>query len=228
MNRSQKTAESQGPHVKVSTNGDGSHDRNEQPTTKPPTSKLLSAAKRVRDFKQEGRGSSRQLDIALKSTPTAGIYFRTCPDPDVEYPVAILRVKNEEDRKETYILAPEIADLPYIAPKVRNGFLVPCITSTGLVFVWARTVAEPTDRLCFAMFTALERVATEARKKWVSISWDTGKVAVEYPRVPIEDEPRWPDGQSFEEMYEIAIHGAFIDKEDHPVIRALDRIVKEV
>src|SRR5262245_4675954 len=65
---------------------------------KPPTSKLLSAAKRVRDFKREGRGLTRQLDIQLRLTPIPEIPFRVWPNRDDEYPVAILRIKTAEDR----------------------------------------------------------------------------------------------------------------------------------
>jgi hypothetical protein len=45
-------------------------------TAKPPTASLLSAARRVRDYKREGRGLTRQLDISLMATPPTGVYFR--------------------------------------------------------------------------------------------------------------------------------------------------------
>lgn len=194
----------------------------------PPTSRLLSAARRARDYKQEGRGTSRQLDIALRFTPLAGVFFRCWANPAEEYPVAILKVKSDQDRNEVYILTPEVADLPHIAPRVRDATLIPCITTTGLVSVWAKTVPDPADRMGYRTHAALARVAEDARKRWVMISWDRGALAIEEPRTPIEDDPSWPKGQTLEEIFEIAIRAQFIDDPEHPVIRRLDTIAREV
>jgi hypothetical protein len=222
-------------HSRRSPNGssEGPHNQPEAKvdpiaSTKPPTSKLLSAAKRAHDFKKEGRGPSRQLDIQLRSTPISGVYFRSWPNPDDEYPVAILKVKTDDDRKEIFILSVEVADLPHVATKVREASLVPCVTSTGRVFVWAKTIPDPADRLGFRIFDGLARAGEEARKRWILISWDSGALTIEDPREPIMEEPRWPSGQPLEEIYEIAIRGAFIDNPDHPVIRRLDTIAREI
>jgi hypothetical protein len=188
---------------------------------------LLSAARRAGDYKREGRGPSRQLEIQLRPTPISGVYFRVWPDPDEELPVAILKVKDDGDRKEVYILSAGVADLPHVAPKVRDASLVPCVTSTGKVYVWAKTIPDPADRLGFRIFDALARAGEEARKHWIMISWDPA-LTIEEPRKPIEDEPRWPSGQSLEEIFEIAIRGVFINDPDHPVIRRLDTIPREV
>jgi hypothetical protein len=196
-------------------------------TDQPPTSKLLSAARRARDFKQEGRGVTRQLDITLRPTPIPDIYFRAWPNPDQEHPVAILKVKTDDERKEVYILSAEVADLPHVALKARSATLVPCVTSTGRVFVWARTEPDPADKLTFRMFSALEQICEEARKRWVLINWSP-VLSICEPRVPIEEEPKWPSGQPLDEIFEIAIRGAFIDDPNHPVIRALDMITREV
>jgi hypothetical protein len=198
------------------------------PGSKPPTSKLLSAARRARDFKKEGRGPSRQLDIQLRSTPISGVYFRAWPNPDEEYPVAILKVKNDDDRKDVFILTAEVADLPHVAPKVRDASLVPCVTCLGRLYIWARIVPDPSDRLGYRIFDALARAGEEARKRWIMISWDSGALTIEEPRVPIEEEPRWPSGQTLNEIFEIAIRGVFIDDANHPAIRRLDTIAREV
>jgi hypothetical protein len=137
-------------------------------------------------------------------------------------------VKRDDDRKEVYILSPEVADLPHVAPKVRDASLVPCVTSTGRIFVWAKTIPDPGDRLGFRIFDALARAGEEARKGWVMISWDNGALTIEEPRTPIEEEPRWPSGQTLEEIFEIAIRGIFIDDLEHPVIRQLDTIAREI
>jgi hypothetical protein len=188
---------------------------------------LLSAARRARDYKREGRGPSRQLEIQLRHTPISGVYFRIWPNPDDEYPVAILKVKDDGDRREVYILSEGVAGLPHVVPKVRDGKLVACVTSTGKVYVWAKTIPDPADRMGFRIHDALERVGEEARKSWIMINWDPA-LTIETPRKPIEDEPRWPSGQGLEEIFDIAIRGAFIDDPDHPVIRRLDTIAREV
>jgi hypothetical protein len=188
---------------------------------------LLSAAKRARVFKQAGRGPSRQLDIPLRGTPISGVYFRTWADQEDEFPVAILKVKNDDDRKEVYILSEKVAELPHVAPKVRDASLVPCVTSTDKVFVWAKTHPDPDDRMGFRIYDALARAGKIARKTWILLNWDGGALSVEEPREPIE-EPKWPSGQSLEEIFEVAIRGAWIDDPDHPVIRKLNVIVREV
>jgi hypothetical protein len=197
-------------------------------TSKSPTSSLLSAARRVRDYKQEGRGFNRQLDVQLVRTPPSEVYFRTWPDPDAEWPVALLKVKTPDDRKEIYVLSPEVAELPHVAPKVRNGLLVPCVTTTGRVFIWARTIPDPNDRLGFRIFAALERACKEARTQWIQLDWSTGNLAIVTPRLPIEEEARWPEGQGLEELYEIAIKGVYIDNSEHSVIRQLNVIAREI
>jgi hypothetical protein len=192
------------------------------------TSALLSAARRVRDYKREGRGLSRQLDIAApRTTPQTGVIFRAWPDPGADYPVCVLRVKTDDDRKEDYILAPDIADLSYVAPRVRNADLVACVTTTGKVFVWAVIDPDPGNRLAYRTYAALARVCEEARKGWVSITWEPA-LTIHLPRTPIEEEARWPDGQTLEEMLEISMRASYIDSKDHPVIRALDTIGREV
>jgi hypothetical protein len=193
----------------------------------PPTSKLLSAAKRAQEFKRTGRGLTRQLDIQLRGTPISGVPFRTWPNPDEEFPVAILKVKNDSDQREVYILSAEVAGLPHVAPKARDASLVPCVTSTGKVFVWAKTYPDPSDRMGFRIYDALARAGEIARKTWILLNWDTGSLSVEEPTEPIED-PKWPNGQGLDEIFEVAIRGAFISDPDHPVIRKLNTIVRKV
>jgi hypothetical protein len=194
----------------------------------PPTSAVLSAAKRIREFKRAGRGPSRQLDIPLRGTPISGVYFRTWPNPDEEFPVSILKVKTDDDRKEVYLLSDKVASLPHVEPKVRDASLVVCVTCTGLVFVWARTHPHRNDRMGFRIYDALTRAGEIARKTWILLNWDSGTLAVEEPCEPIEEEPKWPSGQSLEEIYDTAIRGVFIDNPDHPVIRKLRTVAREV
>jgi hypothetical protein len=194
---------------------------NGRATETPPTAGLLSAARRVKDYQREARGLTRQLDIMLRATPIAGVPFRVWPNPADEFPVAILRVKNDSDRSDTYLLTPEVADLHYVAAKVSEGMLVPCITTTGKLYVWARTIPDRENRMAYRIHEALVRVCERARKGWVSIGWSP-TLTLEEPRDPITDEPAWPTGQPLEEIYEIAARGVLINDPSHPVIRNLD------
>jgi hypothetical protein len=194
----------------------------------PPTGDLLSAARRVRNYKKEGRGPSRQLDIRLRATPDPEVYFRLWPDVDDEEPVAILKLKDDSDRTEVYVLHPDIADLPYVSPKVRDARLVPYVTTTGKLTVWAKTEPDPSDRMGYRIHSALERAAEAARRRWILITWASGQLQIGEPRTPIEDEPKWPTGQSLGEIFNIAMHGFFIDSADHPIIKKFDVVAKEV
>jgi len=202
-------------------------DQGDVAPVKPPTRDLLSAAKRARDFKREGRGVTRQLDISLLRTPISGIYFRCWPNPDDELPVAILKPKTDTKSKEVYVLSAEVADLPYVAPKVREATLVPCVTSTGRLYVWAKTTPDPEDKLTFRTFDGLDQICQAARERWVLVDWSPG-LSMGEPPVPMEDEPKWPTGQSLREIFEVAIRNFFIDNPDHPVIRVLNTIKREV
>jgi hypothetical protein len=195
---------------------------------KPPTADLLSAARRAHNYKREGRGLSRQLDVQLLGTPPPGIYFMCWPNPDDEEPVTILRVKSDSDRKELFLVSDEIARLPYVVDKVREGFLALCITSIGRLFCWARTTPDPADRLAYRTFDALQRAGEMARKKWILLNWDLGVLSVEEPRQPIEQEPAWPTGQSLREIYNLAIKDSLVTNPEHAVIRKLDTIRKEI
>jgi hypothetical protein len=195
------------------------------PTT--PTLKLLTAAKRSHDHKRGARGLSRQLDISLRGTPIPEVYFRIWPDAADEYPVALLKASADSERKEIYVVSGEIAELPYIVDRARDAKLIPCITTTGRLYVWVMTIPNQADRMGFRVHAALQRVAEAARRAWIMISWDNNGLHVHDPKEPITDEPRWPEGQSLEEIYEIALHGAFIDRPDHPVIRQFNTISRE-
>jgi hypothetical protein len=59
--------------------------------------------------------------------------------------------------------------------------------------------------LSFRVYDALARAGEEARKCWISISWDNGVLTLNYQRQSIEEEPRWPSGQNLDEIFEIAI-----------------------
>jgi hypothetical protein len=147
---------------------------------------------------------------------------------DDYFEVALLRVKDDQGRSEVYLLSPEVADLPFVAPKVRDGRLIPCITSTGNVFVWAQTIPNPADRMGFRIHKALERVAHRARKEWVSLSWQNSTPFVHDPPAElVEEEPHWPTGQTLEEIFELAIADRLINDPNHPVIRHLNTKSRE-
>jgi hypothetical protein len=182
----------------------------------------LSAARRAKDYREYRISANRQLDISLVSTPPSGILFAVWENPEDEVKVAILKLKNEQGRKEQYLLTPEVAGLRHVTEHVRHATLVPIITPGSVIYVWCREEPDPAgNEMVCRHCDAMETLAGLARKRWVILSWDTGKPVVYTPQRPPGWPPKWPTGQSLEEMCELAIKRLLIDTVDHSVIERL-------
>jgi hypothetical protein len=204
----------------------GSSTEAEIGTIAPAGRSLVMQARRSRDYNQEGAVKVRVVDVALYNSPKQEWLFRAWPDEKDYLPVATIRVDRGVDRKETYVVTEEVAGLPFLAGRVRDADLVPCITSKGMVFVWSVTVPNPDDRFGYRNHSAMRRILDEARGRWVSIRWANGKPSLAIPKVEIA-EPHWPD-QPCSEIYELALKDRLISDPASDVIRELDRIIREV
>jgi hypothetical protein len=177
----------------------------------PATLKLLDEARRGRDLKKKARAGGRQLDIELRNTPISEVFFRAWADEDDYAQVSVLKSKSDGNRTEVYVLSPAVLDLPRVAAKAVDVTLVPCITSTGQIFVWAVTESASATRFSKKQCEALERVLEAARRDWVMISWENGlRIHDPDPDEPLEDPATWPTRQGPGEMIELAISGAYI------------------
>ena len=195
----------------------------EATAAKPPTSKLLSAARRVVDYQAAHPALTRVLDITLKSSPPSEIFFRLWPDERDDFPCYILQVKNDSDRKDLFIVPESIANLSHVRRHAKPGVLTALITTTGIVYVWARVTPNAGDnQLSYTYQLAMERVANQARRGWIYLTWERSKPRVEEPGVPITEEAQWPTGQPPEELYSLAIEPYWIDNPDELVIKRLN------
>jgi hypothetical protein len=191
---------------------------------KPPTASLAARARRTRDYKAEGGSYSRQMEVTLRATPYPRVFFRAWPDPADYWEVALYRPPTEGNSRDRpiFVVDPMIADLDHVKDKVKNGLLVPCVTTNQIVFVWAFTIPDPDNRMAYRTHEPLERIQVESRGTWVGVDWNPLRIV--HPRRPIATQPRWPKGQSLTELYSIAIRNAYIDTPDHPEILKLDTI----
>jgi hypothetical protein len=192
-----------------------------QPGDDSPVDRLLKGARRTRKYRKEGARLYRRMEIELRNTPYPGVPFRAWPKEEDYFEAAILRPATAGGRKDLYIVHDDIAGLPYVASKVREGLCIPCITSTGKLFVWAMSLSDGTDRGGNKVFKALEDVARAARTRYVSINWENNDLVLEEPLEPI-DEPEWPSGQSLKEIYYLAFKDNFITTADHDEIKRLN------
>src|SRR5262249_41835468 len=149
----------------------------------------------------------RQMDIDLKSPPQSELLFRAWPDVEDYEEVTLLKVKDDRERKHLYILGPAVADLDHVVAKARPGRLIPCVTRTGRVFVWALPDPIQDDNLTFGMLCGLADICEKARTTWVGVGWNP-KVCEVKPPEPIDEEARWPSGQRPEEWCRLAMRSA--------------------
>jgi hypothetical protein len=186
---------------------------------------LVTLARRTRDYNREGAVKRREVDVSLRS-PKQDWIFQAWPKEEDYWPVGILRVDRGDDRTETYVVTEEVAGLPFLAGRIRDAKLVPCITSKGTVFVWPVIEPNPDDRFGYRIHSAMRRILDEARKQWVSIQWAGGRPSLAIPRAVIAP-PSWPD-QPWTEVFDLALKDRLIDDRDAEVIRELDRAIREV
>jgi hypothetical protein len=194
---------------------------------KPPTASLAARAKRTRNYKTEGGTWTRQMGIQLRGTPYPRVFFRAWPDREDYWEVAIYRPPPEGDRdRPTFILDPSVADVPFVSNKVKDGLLVPCITTNHKVFIWAFTIPNPDERMAYRIHEPLERVLEEARSEWVAVDWNPLRLIK--PRIPIKAQPKWPNGQALDELFSTALRAVYIDNVEHAEIQKLDTTAEEI
>jgi hypothetical protein len=188
-----------------------------------PVEKLLAGARRIRDYRREGAKLVRTTEIPLRATPYAGIPFRSWPYLEDYFGCYILRPAKADGPKDIFIVKTDVAMLPFVRPKVRLGQLVPCLTSSGKLFVWGMTLSDPADKGGAKVFKALEEIAEYTRTTgWASVTWDP--MRMETPCEPI-DEPDWSSDQPLDEIYYLAMKDMYITSPDHEEIKKLNTVV---
>jgi hypothetical protein len=127
-------------------------------------------------------------------------------------------VYEDKDEGETYFVTPEIRPL-MIAGTVTK-MLTLAVNQTGSPFIWPVPVDEKSSRK--NNWNESARAAYhQAKTHWVKL---VGDRAAGYYRIYLAEgelpQPRWPD-KPFGELLELAFNNRNIDREDHPIIKAM-------
>jgi hypothetical protein len=199
-------------------------------------SEMLSMARRVKEYKSEVVPLGRQMDFTLKGSVLTGIYFQTWANPADDYPVAVIRPKNDSDRKEVYILHPDVAELEHVKPHVLDGTLRLVITVSGTIYVWVIIEADPLgNKMAWTHYQNMLRVEGISRRGWVLVEWgsktdanSSGQKMTIYEPTPEEkaifQPPMWYRlGQPITEAYWAAIQPHFITDRNHAELRRYRR-----
>jgi hypothetical protein len=135
--------------------------------------------------------------------------------PDNSLTTIVFEDKNEG---ETYFVAPEIR--PLMIAGAATKMLVLAVNQTGAPFIWPVPIDDEFSRK--NSWNESARAAYhQAKTQWVKVVGDRG--AGHYRIYIAEGElppPRWPD-KPFAELLAIAFNNRKIDREDHPIIKAM-------
>jgi hypothetical protein len=211
---------------------DGQPTEPETPTTRTPkrtTLRLLEAARREVKIVKEGKGKTRQPDISLRWTPLPDCPFRAWPDEGDYSDIYLLRKVKGERTKSIHVVAPRIVEEDiHVRKCIIEARLVPCLDSTGQVYVWAQPDLDPTGSN-YKMQKNLEEVRLSAVEEWTILHWLDGfRIEIQIPDLQDFD-AEWPTGQLPQEWQELAIEPYYVDNPDHPEIlgcRTKRRILK--
>jgi hypothetical protein len=192
--------------------------------TLPKAKSLLEQARRPKNYAATGKGPTRQIQIDVMNPPSE-VPFRSWPDENDYLPIAILKTKTGGGEKQVLLLAADVAEGLAGDSRLKDALLVPCITSTGKLFIYPMIVPNPAERMGFKSHKAMAFGCEKARTAWASFEWANGALSLGSPKVD-PGEPQWPTGQSLDEIYEIALEGVLITDPNDATLKALDRTVR--
>jgi hypothetical protein len=167
---------------------------------------------------------------ALEMTPTSQIAVR-----EVLSVIAIRRPKDNEfvrasefslttfvwedkDEGETYFVVPSMR--PHIIAGGSMKLLVLAVNQIATPFIWKVPVVDEYSRRN-TWNESHRDIYQTAKKEWVKMVGDRG-AGLYRKYLPSGDlqQPRFPD-RPFNELLDIAFRGRLIDREDHPIIKAM-------
>jgi hypothetical protein len=127
-------------------------------------------------------------------------------------------VFENKDEGEIYFVTPEIRPLMFAGTATKMLSLA--VNQTGATFIWPVPVDEEYSRK--NTWNESSRAAYhQAKTRWVKLVGD--RAAGQYRIFVAEGElppPRWPD-KPFKELLAIAFNSRTIDRDDHPIIKAM-------
>ena len=146
--------------------------------------------------------------------PGSRNFFRVHPGEECRlYDVPVV----EDEKKETYILAPDLEIPEDLERFVSHVNLVTCLNHKGTLFLW------PYKNSTNDWSKSASRIARRAISEWVRLRADMDANCYRVETAPAElraIEPAWPK-MTFDEIFNTAFEDKCIESLDHPVIRSL-------
>jgi hypothetical protein len=160
-------------------------------------------------------GAREILSVIPVRKPKNNEFVMVSPNPDH---VLTTIVFEDKDEGETYFVTPKIRPL-MIAGAVTK-MLVLAVNQVGAIFIWPVPVDDEYSRK--NSWNESSRAGYhQAKTQWVKLVGD--RAAGQYRIYIAEGElppPRFPD-KPFAELLSIAFNNRMIDREDHPIIKAM-------
>jgi hypothetical protein len=147
--------------------------------------------------------------------PGKNEFFRIRSEPDWSIDTAVLEVKKEMDTT-TYVVAPSL--WKPLMDDITPQRIFTAINTQGVVFLVPVTLPKPDGTTSMWHETRLAAVE-EAKTDWVKLV--SNKAAGAYETFVAKGnlpEPTWPN-TTFQELFNIAFEGHYIDSLDHPVLQ---------
>jgi hypothetical protein len=162
---------------------------------------------------EEAFSDGAQTTIPVRK-PGSRNFFRVHPDEEYRlYNVPVV----EDEKRETYILAPDLEIPEDLERFVSHVNLVTCLNHRGTLFLW------PYKNSTNDWSKSASRIARRAIGEWVRLQADMDANCYRVETAPAElraIEPTWPK-MTFNEIFNTAFEDKCIDSLDHPVIRSL-------
>jgi hypothetical protein len=162
---------------------------------------------------EEAFSDGAQTTIPVRK-PGSRNFFRVHPDEECRlYNVPVV----EDEKRETYILAPDLEIPEDLERFVSHVNLVTCLNHKGTLFLW------PYKNSTNDWSKSASRIVRRAVSEWVRLRADMDANGYRVETAPAElraVEPTWPK-MTFEEILNTAFEDKCIDSLDHPVIRSL-------
>jgi hypothetical protein len=199
---------------------------NGRPVVKPPVPSAAPAPpnpydpKRLRVAADMGaaRGVKKALTTVKVKKPEKSWWVRTHPDVDNYW--LTTRVITLSDKRETYLVAPELHAELVAEPTCTTQLLITSINRQGDVFLWPIRPSTGTGRADDWNRSAKD-AADMAAASWVRVAANMTLGAYDvFLATNVLDDPEWPD-KSLEDLLRIAFRDFTIDTLDHPVLVAL-------
>jgi hypothetical protein len=163
----------------------------------------------------ETAGVEKLLTTVPVTKPHDQEWFRVHPDPAYRETLAMIHLK---DDREYFLLTPQIAKA--LPGEFIMVHLYTVMTRQGTLFLWPIKLPGADEKIG-TWYTSAVDAADYAIKHWTKIKWNKKLMAYEKfaaPRCVVN--PEWPK-LSYNEILRIAFRDRFVDKLDHPVIKAL-------